>query len=107
MQRLHFAEVLLPKNFSLEIQAEEAAGAEEGIKEFSVSDWRIGNLAAGDVAAFVGEFLANDCFPESASIGASQGKDHVLMAMRDRDAIVNARRGIMDGGQSFAFGRGG
>src|SRR5688500_17599665 len=89
VQGLHLAEVFLPDDFSVEVEAIEAARAEESVEKLAVGHWRIGNGAASVMAAFVRKFLANDGFPKGAAVLAGDGENQVLVAVSDRNAVMH------------------
>ena len=96
VERLHPAEVLLPFQLALEIEAIKAARTEEGVKPLAVGDGRIGSEAAGLVTALVRPLFAQDFLPQNSSVPAADGEHDELMAMRDRHAVVNAGRIVID-----------
>ena len=95
VQRLHLAEVGLPFHRAVRVEAVKSARAEEGVKELAIGGRRVRGWTARVVPSFVRPFLAHDAFPQHAPIAPAHRQHHVLIRMRDRHAVMHARRGVM------------
>src|SRR5215472_9194277 len=73
VQGMHPAEVLLPLDIPIELEAIEAARTEKPVEPFAVSHGRARSQASGLVSALVRPFFAQDFHPGDAPVAPVTG----------------------------------
>ncbi|HEV3078743.1 MAG TPA: hypothetical protein VGY66_03150 [Gemmataceae bacterium] len=90
MLGVHFAEMLLPKQLAVRIQAVKPARAEEREDKLPIGDWRSGRQAAADMPRFVRQLLMHRLLPQDRAVAAADCQDHKLVMVGQEQIVMGA-----------------